>query len=234
MLRVYREYERRKTERGEIDFEDLLELAVRLFDGDERALAAFQDRYRAFTVDEYQDVNLLQQALLDRWLGDRRSSASVGDDYQSIYAFTGAPSSGCSASAARFPQATVVRLEDNYRSTPEVLELANRLVPRLGGAEKVLRPRSGPEPRAAPSPPLAAGERLVGELIARPPREGGRPSRRSRVLCRTNARLADFEEALSEAEIPSQGAALLSRDGGEAVPEGAAGAAAVGRPADRP
>ena len=61
-----------RTERGEIDFEDLLELAVRMFESDERARSAFQERYRAFTVDEYQDVNLLQQALLDQWLGASR------------------------------------------------------------------------------------------------------------------------------------------------------------------
>src|SRR5207249_4978085 len=82
--------------------------------------------YRAFTVDEYQDVNLLQQTLLDRWLGERDELCAVGDDYQSIYAFTGASPEYLLAMPERFPDATVVRLEDNYRSTPEVLEVANR------------------------------------------------------------------------------------------------------------
>ena len=90
MARVYREYERRKADQGYVDFEDLLELAVRLFDADAGALAQVRERYRAFTVDEYQDVNLLQQSLLDRWLGERDELCAVGDDYQSIYAFTGA------------------------------------------------------------------------------------------------------------------------------------------------
>ena len=72
MPRVFREYERRKTASGAIDFEDLLELAVRLYEEDEWALAALRERYRAFTVDEYQDVNLLQQSLLELWLGDAR------------------------------------------------------------------------------------------------------------------------------------------------------------------
>src|SRR4029450_12322267 len=71
MLRVYREYERRKSEQGWVDFEDLLEMAIRLFDADEGALNQVRERYQAFTVDEYQDVNLLQQTLLDRWRGAR-------------------------------------------------------------------------------------------------------------------------------------------------------------------
>src|SRR5439155_1109797 len=148
MVRVYRDYERRKAEQGYVDFEDLIEMAIRLLDADAGALEQVRDRYRAFTVDEYQDVNLLQQTLLDRWLGKRDELCAVGDDYQSIYAFTGTSPEYLLAMPQRFPSATVVRLEDNYRSTPEVLEIANRLVPQLGGAPKVLRPTrlGGPEP----------------------------------------------------------------------------------------
>jgi DNA helicase-2/ATP-dependent DNA helicase PcrA len=213
MLRVYREYERRKADQGWVDFEDLLELTIRLFDADAGALDQVRDRYRAFTVDEYQDVNLLQQTLLDRWLGDRDELCAVGDDYQSIYAFTGASPDYLLAMPQRFPHATVVRLEENYRSTPEVLSFANRLVPKLGGAAKVLRATrpEGPEPvaRSLAEPALEAGflvER-IRELHA-----GGTPLEEMAILFRTNARSADYEEALHEAEIPSQGAALLSRD----------------------
>ena len=213
MLRVYREYERRKTDQGWVDFEDLLELAIRLFDADEGALAQVRERYRAFTVDEYQDVNLLQQTLLDRWLGERDELCAVGDDYQSIYAFTGASPEHLLAMPSRFPHATVIRLEDNYRSTPEVLEFANRLVPRLGGAEKVLRAtnEAGPEPttRSFSTPELEAG--FVVERITALYDEGV-PYEQMAILFRTNARSADYEEALSEAGIPSQGAALLARD----------------------
>src|SRR4029077_16974123 len=92
-----------------------------------------------FAVDEYQDVNLLQQTLLERWLGDRDELCAVGDDYQSIYAFTGATPAYLLGLPLRFPNTTVIRLEDNYRSSPEVLALANRIVPALGGAEKILR-----------------------------------------------------------------------------------------------
>ena len=213
MLRVYTTYERRKERDGWVDFEDLIELTIRLFDADAGALEQVRDRYRAFTVDEYQDVNLLQQTLLDRWLGERDELCAVGDDYQSIYAFTGASPEYLLAMPRRFPDATVVRLEENYRSTPEILRFANRLVPKLGGAEKVLRAtrEGGPEPiaRSFDGPHLEAT--FVVERI-RELRDGGTPFEDMAILFRTNARSADYEEALSEAEIPSQGAALMARE----------------------
>jgi DNA helicase II / ATP-dependent DNA helicase PcrA len=213
MLRVYREYERRKADQGYVDFEDLLELAVRLYDADAGALGQIRERYLAFTVDEYQDVNLLQQSLLDRWLGERDELCAVGDDYQSIYAFTGASPEYLLAMPDRFPHATVVRLEDNYRSTPEVLSTANRLVPKLGGAAKVLRAArpGGPEPelRAFSGPEAEAA--YIGER-ARALHEQGVPFEEMALLYRTNARSADFEEAFTLADLPFQGAALLARD----------------------
>jgi DNA helicase II / ATP-dependent DNA helicase PcrA len=221
MSRVYRDYERRKEEAGFVDFEDLLELAVRLYDEDEDALVQLRDRYRAFTVDEYQDVNLLQQALLERWLGERDDVCAVGDDYQSIYAFTGATPVHLLELPRRYPHATVVRLERNYRSTPEVLELANRLVPKLGGAEKVLRAvqASGlpPEVRG-----YAAAEDETAFLVerVRALHAEGVPLEEMAVLYRTNARSADFEEAFHAARIPFQGAALLARDGARQLLKG--------------
>ncbi len=213
MLRVFRRYEAQKTERGYVDFEDVLELAVRLFDEDERALAEVRRRFRCFTVDEYQDVNLLQQSLLDRWLGASDELCAVGDDYQSIYAFTGATPDYLLGLARRFPHAVVVRLEANYRSSPEVLALANRIVPSLGGAEKVLRATcaAGPEPSARSFGSREAETAFVVERVRALNGEGV-PFEEMTVLCRTNARLADFEEPFHEAEIPFQGAALLGRE----------------------
>ena len=214
MLRVYRDYERRKADQGYVDFEDLIEMAIRLFDADAGALEQVRDRYHAFTVDEYQDVNLLQQTLLDRWLGERDELCAVGDDYQSIYAFTGASPDYLLSMPTRFSAAAVVRLEENYRSTPEVLAFANRLVPRLGGAEKVLR---ATRPSGAEPVTRSFGEAEVeATFIVERMRElhaAGTPYEEMALLFRTNARSADFEEALTEAEIASQGAALLSRDG---------------------
>ena len=212
MLRVFRRYEAQKAEREYVDFEDLLELTIQLFDEDPRALAEVRGRFRAFTVDEYQDVNLLQQTLLDRWLGDRDELCAVGDDYQSIYAFTGATPEYLLALPRRFAAALVVRLEANYRSTPEVLGLANRIVPALGGAEKVLCATlgSGPEPTTRSFPGREAETAFVIDRVRALHAEV--PLEEMAVLCRTNARLADFEEPFHDAEIPFQGAALLGRE----------------------
>ena len=206
-FRVFREYERRKAEAGAIDFEDLLGLTIRMFEEDEQALATVRTHWQAFTVDEYQDVNLLQQSLLDLWLGDRDDVCVVGDDYQSIYGFTGASAEWLLELPRRFPHAHVIRLEQNYRSTPQVLELANRLVPRLGGSEKTLRPTlpDGPAPEVVPNGLVV---RRIVEL-----QRAGVPLEEQAVLLRTNASAADFEEDLHEAGLPFQGASLLDRDG---------------------
>jgi DNA helicase-2/ATP-dependent DNA helicase PcrA len=212
-FRVFREYERKKAEAGAIDFEDLLGRAIRMLEENAQALDAVRARWHAFTVDEYQDVNLLQQTLLDLWLGARDDVCVVGDDYQSIYGFTGASAQWLLALPRRFPHAHVVRLEQNYRSTPEVLELANRLVPRLGGSEKTLRatvaPGPAPELRRCLDPDEQA--RTVTERVRALAAEGV-PLEKQAVLVRTNARAADFEEAFHDAGIPFQGASLLARD----------------------
>ena len=214
MARVFREYERRKEAAGLIDFEDLLERTVRLYEEDESARSALRERYRAFTVDEYQDVNLLQQSLLELWLGERDDLCAVGDDYQSIYGFTGASPEWLLGLARRYPTATVVRLEENYRSTPQVLALANRLVPKLGGAEKTLRATraEGPEPELREfDSPEDEGAFVVERVRAL--HADGVPYEEMAVLMRLNARSVDFEELFADAKVPFQGAALLARDG---------------------
>ena len=196
MLKVYAEYERRKAEAGQIDFEDLLERATSLFENDPGAAELVRGRWLAFTVDEYQDVNLLQQALLDQWLGDRDELCAVGDDWQAIYGFTGASPDWLRGLPERFPHCRVVRLEENYRSTPQVIAVANKLAPKL----RTSLP-DGPEVVVAPSVDVAA---RIRELDV--------PLESVAVLVRTNARAADYEEAFHDAEIPFQGASLLARD----------------------
>jgi ATP-dependent DNA helicase UvrD/PcrA len=212
-VRVFREYEKRKAEAGAIDFEDLLGLAIRALEDDQQALATVRANWRAFTVDEYQDVNVLQQTLLDLWLGKRDDVCVVGDDYQSIYSFTGASARWLLELPRRFPQTHVVRLEQNYRSTPQVLVLANRLVPTLGGSEKTLRPTlaDGPEPELLRCSTAEEQAMLVTERV-RALAASGVPLEGQAVLVRTNARAADFEEAFHDAAIPFQGASLLARD----------------------
>src|SRR5450830_71102 len=213
MVQVYEAYERDKQDAGLIDFEDLLEQAIRLYEEDEQAAMLLRERFHTFTVDEYQDVNLLQQSLLDLWLGERDELCAVGDDYQAIYGFTGATPDYLLALPERFPHAVVVTLESNYRSTPQVLELANRLVPRLGGATKSLRPThaDGAEPECCVLDGPDEEKRFLVERIEQLRGESV-DFEQMAILVRSNARAADFEEALAEARIPFQGSSLLERE----------------------
>ncbi len=215
MYRVYRDYERRKADARLTDFEDLLARTVDLYEQDAAAAATFRERYRAFTVDEYQDVNALQQSLLGLWLGARDELCAVGDDYQSIYGFTGAGPEHLLAFARR---AQVVVLEENYRSTPQVLALANRLVLKLGGAAKTLTPTrmDGPEPQLTRFASWAEeGDRIVETIRAL--HSEGVPLEEQAILVRTNARSADIEEVLHGSGIPFQGASLLAREGARSL-----------------
>jgi ATP-dependent DNA helicase UvrD/PcrA len=221
MLRVYDGYERRKRSMGRLDFEDMLGLVLRLFDEHPEAAQQVRSRFAAFTVDEYQDVNPLQAALLERWLGDRDDLCVVGDDYQTIYAFTGASPSHLLGFTTRFPHATVLRLEENYRSTPEVLELANRLATQLGGFRKTLRATrpSGPPPLARAEPDEEAEVGAVVQAVRRLHQEEDVPLEEIAVLVRINARSEPFEEAFAAAAIPYQvrDGAFLRRPGPRAV-----------------
>jgi DNA helicase-2/ATP-dependent DNA helicase PcrA len=221
MLRIYDGYERRKRAMGRLDFEDMLGLALRLFDEHPDAARVVRSRFSAFTVDEFQDVNPLQAGLLERWLGPRDDLCVVGDDYQTIYAFTGASPEHLLGFTRRFPHATVVRLEENYRSTPEVLELANRLAPRLGGFRKTLRSTrsSGPSPVARAEPDEDAEVTAVVDAVRRLHQEETVPLEEIAVLYRINARSEPFEEAFAVADIPYQvrDGAFLRRPGPRAV-----------------
>ena len=220
MLRVYEGYERRKDATGRMDFEDMLGLAVRMLDSYPEAAAAIRARFHAFTVDEFQDVNPLQSALLDRWLGSRDDLCVVGDDYQTIYSFTGAWPGYLLGFTDRFPSAAVVRLELNYRSTAEVLEFANRLAAHLGGFRKMLEATvpPGPEPVARSVADEAAEVAAVVQAVGRL-RHQDVALEEIAVLYRINARSEAFEEAFAAASIPYQvrDGAFLRRPGPRSV-----------------
>jgi DNA helicase-2/ATP-dependent DNA helicase PcrA len=221
MLRIYEGYERRRRAMGRLDFEDMLDLALRLFDEHPEAAETVRSRFRTFTVDEYQDVNPLQAGLLERWLGPRDDLCVVGDDYQTIYSFTGASPEHLLTFTRRFPNATVVRLEENYRSTPEILELANRLAPHLGGWRKTLRATvaSGPPPVARAARDEDGEIAAVVAAVRRLHDEQAVPLEEIAVLYRINARSEPFEEAFAAAAIPYQvrDGAFLRRPGPRAV-----------------
>ncbi|MCV0402882.1 MAG: ATP-dependent DNA helicase UvrD2 [Chloroflexi bacterium] len=196
---LWRRYEQGKARAGRIDFEDMLTLAVELYETDADARALVHRRYAWFSVDEYQDTNRLQEDLLQLWLGDRRDLCVVGDPDQTIYSFTGATSEYLETFAQRYADARVVRLSRNYRSSPQVLELANRLIPgrelRADGATE----GPGPELRSHPD---GEAERTAIVATIRTLIDGGVPATEIAILVRTNAQLVDFESALTAAEIP--------------------------------
>jgi DNA helicase-2/ATP-dependent DNA helicase PcrA len=220
MERIFDGYERRKVRVGRIDFEDMLGLAVDLFDRYPAAAATVRERFRAFTVDEYQDVNDLQAALLDRWLGDRDELCVVGDDYQTIYTFTGASPSHLLGFPDRFPGATVIRLEENYRSSPQILAVANALAGKMGGFHKELRSTGGdgPNPTARA---VVDGKAEVAFVVStcRELNAAGTPWDEIAVLYRVNARSELYEEAFAAGGIAYQvrDGAFLRRPGPRAL-----------------
>ncbi|MBL1076351.1 ATP-dependent DNA helicase UvrD2 [Nocardia sp. 2] len=192
-----------------LDFDDLLLHTAAALEDNVAVAEEFRGRYRCFVVDEYQDVTPLQQRVLDAWLGERDDLTVVGDANQTIYSFTGASPAFLLDFSRRFPEATVVRLERDYRSTPQVVSLANRVIGaargRIAGTRLQLigqRP-DGAEPVFAEfddEPAEAAGvARAVGKLLG-----NGVPAAEIAILYRINAQSEAYEQALTEAGIPYQ------------------------------
>ena len=152
MARLFEAYEEVKQRRGVIDFEDVLLLTVGILDERDDIARAVRGQYRQFVVDEYQDVNDLQQRLLELWLGERNDLCVVGDPAQTIYSFTGASPRHLVGFPQRFPGAQVVRLVRNYRSSPQIVGLANTIVAsgtqaaRDGAVRLLAQGEAGPEP----------------------------------------------------------------------------------------
>ena len=196
---VYAAYEELRRERHLIDFESVLELTAAILIDNRAAADQVRDTFRHFVVDEYQDVNPLQKLLLDTWLGDRDDLCVVGDPHQVIYSFTGATPSYLTGFTAEFPGATVVRLVRDYRSTPQVVAVANQLAP--SAAPLVAQRPPGPRPVLTEYPDdtsEAAGLAVqVQALMA-----AGVPAREIAVLVRVNADTERFELALAEPGVP--------------------------------
>jgi DNA helicase II / ATP-dependent DNA helicase PcrA len=212
---LFRRYETARDRAGLIDFEDMLARTVELLETDRLAADEVRDRYRWFSVDEYQDTNPLQQAVLDAWLGGRDDLAVVGDEDQTIYTFTGATSDYLTGFQARYPAARVVRLESNFRSTPQVLALANRVLAAGRAAADERAPGVVPRPAkrlvatldGGPEPHIAGFDTDEAELRAmtaamRTLARDGTPHGEMAVLVRTNAQLPALEAGLGAAGIP--------------------------------
>ena len=204
---IFELYESLKRRQGVIDFEDMLRAAVWGIEDHPDVAEQIRAQYRHFVVDEYQDVNPLQQRLLEAWLGGRDDVTVVGDASQTIYSFTGATSAYLIDFPRQHRGAVVVRLVRDYRSTPQVVGLANAVIKQARGSEAKLRlelvgqrpPGAEPELKIFPDEPgeAAAVAKRCRELLA-----AGTPASEIAVLFRTNAQSETYEKALAEVAVP--------------------------------
>ena len=209
IAQLYGAYEDLKRDRAVIDFEDVLLLTVAVLQDRHDIAEQVRSQYQHFVVDEYQDVSPLQQRLLDLWLGERDSLCVVGDASQTIYSFTGATPDHLLDFRTRHPGATVVKLVRDYRSSPQVVHLANGLLSQARGRaaqhrlELISQRAPGPEPvyaEYADEPAEAEGAaRRIRDLIA-----SGVPAGEIAILFRTNSQSELHEQALADAGVPYQ------------------------------
>ncbi|GAA2282623.1 ATP-dependent DNA helicase UvrD2 [Nonomuraea roseoviolacea subsp. roseoviolacea] len=204
LARLYDAYEQIRRERHLVDFETILELTAAVMTEHQEVAAQIRQQYRYFVVDEYQDVNPLQKLLLDTWLGGRDDVCVVGDPNQTIYSFTGATPRYLTGFAVEHPDAAVIKLVRDYRSTPQVVDLANLVIAKGRSPhrlELVAQRPDGPRPgfhEYDDEPAEAAGvARAIRKLL-----DQGVPSREIAVLFRTNSQSEAYEEALAKAELP--------------------------------
>jgi len=205
LARVLGDYEQAKSDRGVIDFEDVMLVLVGALSTDHSIAREVRTAYRWLTVDEYQDVNPVQHTLLKLWLGDRDDLCVVGDPSQTIYSFTGARSSYLIDFPQEFPGATTVRLVRCYRCSPEIVELANGVIhagPSSANAVTLTSQRpSSSAPEVTTFDDDVAEASAVAAKIKASIDSGVRP-RDICVLYRINAQQVEIESALATAAIP--------------------------------
>jgi DNA helicase-2/ATP-dependent DNA helicase PcrA len=201
---LQRAYEKVKDERKQLDFEDVLLVTAGMIESEPRVAQQVREQYRFFVVDEYQDVSPLQQELLSQWLGERNDVCVVGDASQTIYTFAGATPDYLLGFTSQHEDATVVRLEQNYRSTPAIVDAANRVMHGRAGA---LDLHAVPGAATGPPPVLSgfADDRTEARAIASAIKadiDGGAPPASISILYRINVQSAVLESALGDAGVP--------------------------------
>ena len=205
VARVFAGYERAKAERARIDFEDILLCAAALMSEHPEVAETIRRTYRHLVVDEYQDVSPLQEALLTLWRGDRTDLCVVGDPAQTIHTFAGAQAGYLTGFAKRFPGTTVVRLVRDYRSTPQVVGLANSITAQSPGGMAAVTLQAqlpaGPDVELTEAPDEAAEAAGIADWLARLAAQGT-SYREMAVLFRINAQSPAIEQALADRGIP--------------------------------
>jgi DNA helicase II / ATP-dependent DNA helicase PcrA len=207
MIELLAAYEDAKVASNQIDWEDVLLLCLGMLKSEPLALAHVQQQYRFFTVDEYQDISPLQHALLDTWLGDRSDLCVVGDPNQTIYSFTGASAKFLQTFESRYENATVLELTRNYRSTSQIVELANRLrtdkSPMGSGGLSPLRAQggAGAVPRFQGFGNTNEEASYIAHQVSALLQAGTKP-REIAILYRVNGQSEVIEAALANAKVP--------------------------------
>ena len=202
---VYREYQQALKQNNALDFDDLIMKTVELFKLDKEVLASYQDRFRYIMVDEYQDTNTAQFELIRLLALKYQNLCVVGDDDQSIYKFRGANIYNILNFEHHFPDATVIKLEQNYRSTQNILDAANAVIANnQGRKEKRLWTDNGAGDKITFEQLDTAAEEadFVARDIARRVRKGEYQYKECAILYRTNAQSRLFEERFITANIP--------------------------------
>ena len=202
---VYREYQQALKQNNALDFDDLIMKTVELFKLDKEVLASYQDRFRYIMVDEYQDTNTAQFELIRLLALKYQNLCVVGDDNQSIYKFRGANIYNILNFEHHFPDATVIKLEQNYRSTQNILDAANAVIANnQGRKEKRLWTDNGAGDKITFEQLDTAAEEadFVARDIARRVRKGEYQYKDCAILYRTNAQSRLFEERFITANIP--------------------------------
>ena len=204
IARVYEAYESLKKQERAIDFEDVLLLTVGMLEEEREIRERVRDQYRYFTVDEYQDVSPLQQRLLDLWLGKREDICVVGDPAQTIYSFAGATPAFLLNFTKKYPDAEVIRLSAGYRSTPEIINLANTIL-RSGelGHDLDAVNSHGELPKSSAFTSESAELISIAEKVGETIKSGINPQAIA-ILARTNAQLEAIEDALNLVGIENQ------------------------------
>ena len=205
MARLLDVYEDAKNERGVIDFEDILIYLCGMLQERADVASIVRKQYRSFVVDEFQDVNLLQARLLDLWLGGRHDVCVVGDVAQTIYSFTGASPDYLTGFGRKHPGARIVELTRDYRSTPQIVSLANDVLARSSQREGTVRLSSQRDGGAQVSYRTYDDDRAEAEGVAASIADliaGGMAPHSIAVLMRTNGQSQAFEEALGARGIP--------------------------------
>lgn len=205
MARLLDVYEDAKNERGVIDFEDILIYLCGMLQERADVASIVRKQYRSFVVDEFQDVNLLQARLLDLWLGGRHDVCVVGDVAQTIYSFTGASPDYLTGFGRKHPGARIVELTRDYRSTPQIVSLANDVLARSSQREGTVRLSSQRDGGAQVTYRTYDDDRAEAEGVAASIADlidAGMAPHSIAVLMRTNGQSQAFEEALGARGIP--------------------------------